>query len=100
MRGIVCAAAVVIGFVGCVAEPALAGAPSGADTCTQSFDGITLADIRAQAQRNGIPELVALNMFATVDKNSDGWICQKKMPSPLTNHYNFVDNQAVGLTQR
>ena len=95
------AAITISGAFTATAHLALAERPSGsAETCTASFDPMTLPDILAQAQRNGIPESSARGMFAKVDGNQDGWICQKRMPSPLLNHYNFVDNQAVGLARR
>ena len=98
MRGIALGAAAVAALVGYFAEPVSASPPpASAETCTASYDVMTLPEIRAQAGRNGIPLAVAEGMFAKVDKNADGWICQKRMPSPLPNHYNFVDNQAIGL---
>ena len=93
----IAAGAVSVALAG-AAPPALAEGLAGSPlTCTSSFDVMTLPEIRMQAERNGIPAAAALAMFAKVDGNEDGWICQKRMPSPLPNHYNFVDNQAVGL---
>ena len=100
MRVIAAVAATVVGLVGWFAEPASAGGPAGsAATCPPSFDAMTLPAILAQAAGNGVPEQVARSMFRRVDKNDDGWICQKRMLSPLPNHYTFVDNQAVGLDE-
>ena len=44
----------------------------------------------------GVPEEAARGLFASVNKNGDAWICQKKLPGEDT-HRNFVDNQALGL---
>jgi hypothetical protein len=97
MSKVAIAALFVISAIGGLAGPASAGNPAGsAETCTSSFEAMTLPAILAQAERNGIPEDRAREMFDSVNKNDDAWICQKKMPSPLSNHYNFVDNQAVG----
>ena len=97
MRRLAVAAAVALAANTMWSGTASAQPPAGsAETCTSSYQPMTLPEILAQAERNGIPEENARNMFEKVNKNEDAWICQKKMPSPLVNHYNFVDNQAVG----
>jgi len=79
------------------APSAAAQPPSGsADTCPPRYTAMTLPALLAQAQRLGIPEEAARNLFATVNKNGDSWICQRKLPGEDTD-INFVDNQAVGL---
>ncbi|MEA3055384.1 MAG: hypothetical protein QOD30_816 [Actinomycetota bacterium] len=82
----------------CVVDVAYASPPSGsATTCTPSFEPMTHEAILAQAQRNGIPEERAEGMWVHVNKNGDDWICQKQLQGE--NHYDFVDNQAVGRDQ-
>jgi hypothetical protein len=79
------------------AEAAAAEPPAGsADTCTRGYEALTLPQVLALAERNGVPEERARNMFERVNKNEDDWICAKDQPSPQENHYNFKDNQAVG----
>ena len=63
-------------------------------TCPTRYESITLEQLLAQAQRNGVSEDKASQMFEFVNKNDDSWICQEKLPGE--NHYNFVDNQALG----
>ena len=73
----------------------LADPPAGsALTCPTRYESITLEQLLAQAQRNGVSEDTARQMFEFVNKNDDSWICQEKLPGE--NHYNFVDNQALG----
>jgi hypothetical protein len=48
------------------------------------------------ANRLGVPEDQARNLFLRVNKNEDAWVCQRKLPGDAT-HFNFIDNQAVGL---
>ena len=67
--------------------------PRTADSCTHSFESMTLEQILAQAERNGIPEQNARAMFERVNNNGDDWICQKQLEGE--NHYNFVDNQSA-----
>jgi hypothetical protein len=75
---------------------ALAEPPAGsADTCPPRYQAMTLEALLAQAERLGVPEAQARNLFARVNKNQDAWICQMKLPGDATN-FNFVDNQAVG----
>ena len=94
------AIAIVLGLVSVVlvAPAADAGPPAGtATTCTPSFDAMTLEQVLVLADEVGVPEENARRMFESINKNDDAWICVKKMPSPDPTHYNFVDNQAVGL---
>jgi hypothetical protein len=70
--------------------------PGNANTCPADYQAMTLPDLLAQAQRNGVSEQDARNAFDDVNNNEDAWICSKRLPSPLVNHYNFIDNQAVG----
>jgi hypothetical protein len=56
---------------------------------------MTLEALLAQAERNGISEDQARNLFDSVNKNQDAWICQTKLPGDDTD-INFIDNQAVG----
>jgi hypothetical protein len=70
--------------------------PGTANTCPADYQALTLPELLAQAERNGVSEQDARNAFEDVNKNEDAWICSKRMPSPLVNHYNFIDNQAVG----
>jgi hypothetical protein len=64
--------------------------PGSAESCTRSFESMTLEQILVQAERNGIPEADARAMFERVNMNEDDWICQKQLSGE--NHYNFVDN--------
>ena len=76
---------------------ALAEPPAGsAATCPPRYQAMTLEALLAQAERLGVPENRARNLFNFVNKNEDAWICQKKLPGDAT-HFNFIDNQAVGL---
>jgi hypothetical protein len=71
--------------------------PAGsAATCPPRYQAMTLEALLAQAERLGVPEDRARNLFNTVNKNQDAWICQTKLPGDATD-INFVDNQAVGL---
>jgi hypothetical protein len=56
---------------------------------------MTLEALLAQAERLGVPEAQARNLFNRVNKNQDAWICQTKLPGDALS-YNFIDNQAVG----
>lgn len=87
---VVASMAVGVGVVG--ASPP----PGSAETCTADYQAMTLPELLAQAERNGVSEENARNAFDDVNKNDDAWICSKRLPSPLVNHYNFLDNQAVG----
>ena len=71
-----------------------AGSP---ETCAPSFDLITLPELLAQAERNGIPQEREQATFHRVNKNGDEWICQKQLSGE--NHYNFIDNQSIGRDQ-
>jgi hypothetical protein len=75
-----------------LAEP-LAGS---AGTCPPRYQAMTLEALLAHAERLGVPEAQARNLFERVNKNEDAWICQTKLPGDATN-FNFVDNQGVGL---
>jgi hypothetical protein len=88
---------VVPGTMGVLAQPALARPPAGsAETCTAAYEALTLPQLLEQARRNGIAEEDARRLFESVNNNEDDWICSKDQPSPLENHYNFIDNQAIG----
>ena len=96
MRRVVAMLLVTSGL-GLSAQSAVAQPPPGsADTCTRGYEALTLPQLLAQAERNGVPEENARNAFERVNKNEDDWICSKDQPSPQENHYNFKDNQAVG----
>ena len=96
MRRLVVAGPLSSALLAPIALPASAQPPSGsADTCPPSYDPITLQALLSQGQRLGIPEERARGLYAFVNKNGDGWICQKKLPGDDTN-FNFVDNQAIG----
>lgn len=83
--------------LGVSVQAAGAQPPPGTDeTCTAGYESLTLTELLAQAERNGVPEQNARNAFERVNKNEDDWICSKDQPSPQVNHYNFKDNQAVG----
>jgi hypothetical protein len=98
MKRFAIAALLVLMLLGLVTEAALAAPPAGSTaTCTASFEAMTLEEILELAELVGVPEANARRMFDSVNKNEDAWICAKKMPSPDPTHYNFVDNQAVGL---
>lgn len=91
------AAAVFAGALSLTGTVASARAPGGsASTCPPKYTAMTLPALLAQAERLGVPESAARNLFATVNKNDDSWICQRKLPGEDTD-INFVDNQAVGL---
>ncbi len=79
------------------AAAASAQPPAGsAATCPPRYQAMTLEALLAQAERLGVPEADARNLFARVNKNDDAWICQTKLPGGATS-FNFIDNQAVGL---
>jgi hypothetical protein len=76
---------------------ALADPPAGsAGTCPPRYQAMTLEAQLAQAERLGVPEAAARNLFEKVNKNEDAWVCQRKLPGDELS-YNFIDNQAVGL---
>jgi hypothetical protein len=90
------AAMLVLGLLVLVVGTALAEPPAGsAGTCPPRYQAMTLEALLAQAERLGVPEDRARNLFATVNKNQDAWICQTKLPGDATD-FNFIDNQAVG----
>ena len=94
---LVTVAAVMAAIVAVTAGTASAEPPAGsADTCPADYQAMTLEELLAQAERLGVPEERARNLFDRVNKNQDDWICQKKLPGDATN-FNFIDNQAVGL---
>lgn len=96
MRRLVIAGLLSAVLVVPVGVPASAQPPSGsASTCPPRYDPMTLPALLSQAQRLGIPEERARALFASVNKNKDTWICQRKLPGDDTD-INFVDNQAVG----
>lgn len=79
------------------AAPAWADPPEGsAQTCPPTYQVMTLADLIAQAEGNGIGEQKARAMFARVNKNQDDWICQENLPGDPATSFNFIDNQALG----
>jgi hypothetical protein len=89
---------VLVAMAMMVASSGIASAepPAGsADTCPADYQAMTLEALLAQANRLGVPEAQARNLFATVNRNQDAWICQTKLPGDATN-FNFIDNQAVG----
>jgi hypothetical protein len=78
------------------AAAASAQPPAGsAETCPPRYQAMTLEALLSQAERLGVPEAQARNLFARVNKNEDAWICQTKLPGDATS-FNFIDNQAVG----
>ncbi len=93
--------ALLAALVAVTAGTASAKPPAGsADTCPGGYQAMTLEDLLAQAERDGIPEEDARNRFDLINKNQDAWMCQSKLPgapSPHGTDYNFIDNQAVGL---
>ena len=81
--------------------PVSARPPAGsAETCTRSFVAVTLEELLERAQNRGVPEQAARDVFASVNKNADAWICEKHLPGRPVNHFNFVDTQAVGHAGR
>jgi hypothetical protein len=87
----------VLGPLVLVVESASAGQPDGsAGTCPADYQAMTLQALVDQANRLGVPEDQARNLFLRVNKNEDAWVCQRKLPGDAT-HFNFIDNQAVGL---
>ncbi len=94
VSGLVALTLLLTGTVATAKQPA-----GSATTCPPRYTPMTLSDILDQAQRLGIPEAAARNLFSTVNKNSDSWICQRKLPGDDTD-INFLDNQAVGLDRR
>jgi hypothetical protein len=96
MKRFAVATMLVWGALVLVVGTALAEPPAGsADTCPPRYQAMTLEALLAQAERLGVPEAQARNLFARVNKNQDAWICQTKLPGDATS-FNFVDNQAVG----
>ena len=90
--------AVLLAMAVMLASAGMASAqpPAGsAVTCPPRYQAMTLEALLAQAERLGVPEAQARNLFATVNKNQDAWICQTKLPGDATD-FNFIDNQAVG----
>ena len=91
--------AMVVMLVMMLASAGMASAqpPAGsAATCPPRYQAMTLEALLAQAERLGVPEDRARNLFNTVNKNQDAWICQTKLPGEATD-INFIDNQVVGL---
>ncbi len=96
MKRLAVAAMLVLGPLVLVAETTSAEPPAGsAATCPPRYQAMTLEALLAQAERNGISEDQARNLFDRVNKNQDAWICQTKLPGDATD-INFIDNQAVG----
>ena len=96
MKRLAVIAMLVLGLLVLVVGTASAKPPAGsAATCPPSYQAMTLEAQLAQAERLGVPEALARNMFARVNKNEDAWICQTKLPGDALS-YNFIDNQAVG----
>ena len=96
MKRFAVAAMLVSGALVSVVGTASAEPPAGsADTCPPRYQAMTLEALLAQAERLGVPEAQARNLFARVNNNQDAWICQTKLPGEATS-FNFVDNQAVG----
>jgi hypothetical protein len=97
MKRLAMVAMLVLGPLVLGAQTTLAEPPAGsADTCPADYQAMTLEALLAQAEGLGVPEAQARNLFERVNKNEDAWICQKKLPGDAT-HFNFIDNQAVGL---
>ena len=97
MKRLAVAAMLVLGPLVVGVGTALAEPPAGSTaTCPPRYQAMTLEALLAQAERLGVPEERARNLFATVNKNQDVWICQTKLPGDATN-FNFIDNQAVGF---
>ncbi len=96
MKRFAVAAMLVLGMLVLVVGAALADPPAGsAGTCPPRYQAMTLEALLDQAERLGVPEAQARNLFARVNKNEDAWICQTKLPGDALS-YNFIDNQAVG----
>jgi hypothetical protein len=96
MKRFAVAAMLVLGPFVLVAGTALAEPPAGsAATCPPRYQVMTLEALLAQAERLGVPEDRARDLFDRVNKNQDAWICQTKLPGDATD-INFIDNQAVG----
>ena len=96
MKRFAVAAMLVLGPFVLVAGTALAEPPAGsAATCPPRYQAMTLEALLAQAERLGVPEDRARDLFDRVNKNQDAWICQTKLPGDATD-INFIDNQAVG----
>ena len=96
MRRLVVAVMLVLGTLVLGVGTALAEPPAGsAGTCPPRYQAMTLEALLAQAERLGVPEDRARNLFNRVNKNQDAWICQTKLPGDATD-FNFIDNQAVG----
>jgi hypothetical protein len=97
MKRLAVAVMLVLGPLVLGVGTALAEPPAGsAATCPPRYQAMTLQALLAQAQRLRVPEERARNLFERVNKNEDTWICQTKLPGDAT-HFNFIDNQAVGL---
>ena len=97
MKRLAVAAMLVLGPLVVGVGTALAEPPAGSTaTCPPRYQAMTLEALLAQAERLGVPEAQARNLFATVNKNKDAWICQTKLPGDAFS-YNFIDNQAIGL---
>ena len=96
MKRFAVAAMLVLGPFVLVAGTALAEPPAGsAATCPPRYQAMTLEALLAQAERLGVPEDRARDLFDRVNKNQDAWICETKLPGEATD-INFIDNQAVG----
>jgi hypothetical protein len=97
MKRLVVVAMLVLGPLVLVVGTASAEPPAGsAGTCPPRYQAMTLEALLAQAERLKVPEVQARNLFSSVNKNQDAWICQTKLPGDPTS-FNFIDNQAVGL---
>ena len=97
MKRLAVAAMLVLGPLLLVVGTASAEPPAGsAATCPPRYQAMTLEAQLAQAERLGVPEALARNLFNRVNKNQDLWICQTKLPGGDLS-YNFIDNQALGL---
>ena len=101
MKRLAMAALLALMVLALAGDSVLAKPPAGsAATCTASYDAMTQEEILELAEEVGVPEENALRMWESVNKNEDDWICAKKTGSPDPTHYNFVDNQALGLEER
>ncbi len=96
MKRLAVAAMLALGPLVLVVGTASAQPPAGsAATCPPRYQAMTLEALLAQAERLGVPEADARNLFNRINKNQDAWICQMKLPGDELSR-NFIDNQAVG----
>jgi hypothetical protein len=83
-----------------MATPASAAPPpTGAGTCPAAFTAYTLPELRVLAVSLGLPESAADNVFASINKNGDAYICGLDLPDVSPQHMpatNFIDNTARG----